>query len=71
MALDIGAELITERAGSDGEGDLNAHRSALDRDVTHHSELDNVRAQLRVDHACKRRPDDFGRGSTRFGEAGG
>jgi hypothetical protein len=71
VALDIGTELISERAGSDCESDLDAHRSAFDLDIAHHSEIDDVGAQLRVDHACKRRPDGFGRESTRVGGSDG
>ena len=51
MALDIGPELIAKRAGGDGEGDLDGHRSSVDLDFPHHSELDDVGAELRVDDA--------------------
>ena len=71
MTFDIGAELITQRAGSDGEGDLDVHLSVFDLDAAHHSELDDVSAQLSVDHACEGGPDGFGRGGSRPGRTGG
>ena len=60
VALDVRTELIAQRAGGDGEGDLNAHHSALYLDVTHHSQFDDVGAELRVDHARERHPDGLG-----------
>jgi hypothetical protein len=60
VAFDIGTELIAQRAGSDGEGDLYGYRAASDLDITHHSELDDVGAELRVDDARKGRPDGLG-----------
>ncbi len=50
VALDIGAELVAKRAGGDGEGHLYTDRAPLDAYVAHHPELDDVGAELGVDH---------------------
>ena len=57
LAFDVGSELIAERAGGDGEGDLHAHDAAVHADVAHHAELDDVGAELGVDDAGERGPD--------------
>jgi hypothetical protein len=51
VALDVGTELIAQRAGGNGERDLHGYRAAIDLDTTHHSELDDVGAELGVDDA--------------------
>ena len=48
--LDVGAQLISKRAGGDREGDLHPHASRLDLDRAHHAELDDVAAELGIDH---------------------
>jgi hypothetical protein len=62
VALDIGTELIAKRAGGDGEGDLYPHAPTVDLDSAHHPQLDDVRAELRIDDAGQCRPDVLGRG---------
>ena len=57
LALDVGAELVAERAGGDREGDLDSHRSAVDLDAANHAQLDDVRAELGIDDSGQRCPD--------------
>ncbi len=71
MALDIGPELIAKRTGCNGEGYLHCHRFAVDLDSPHHSELDDVGAELRVYDASKRHSDGRHGGCTCAGGSGG
>ena len=57
LALDIGPELVAERAGGDREGDLDSHHSAVDLDAADHAQLDDVRAELGIDDSGQRCPD--------------
>ena len=49
--FDVRTDLITQGARGDCEGDLHAHESADDGDVTNHPELDYVGAEFGIDDA--------------------
>ena len=71
VPLDISPKLIAKRAGGHRESDLHAHGPTLDMDAAHHSELDDVGAELGVYDAGESRPDGLVRRCTLAGRLGG
>ena len=76
--LDVLGELGPQRAAGGGEGDAHLDLAVvLDVDPAHHAEVDDVVAQLGIDHAEERAADGFltrsvrsvrgGLGARRFG----